>query len=193
MKRIFESREFSRYMVGNLYESRGAVAESYTFAEKLTSVFLSHKHNDLEDLKDIIGFLQRNYKVKAYIDSRDHSMPEKTSGKTAENIKNRIKQCDRFVLLATNGAIESKWCNWELGFGDAHKFADKIALFPIKPRGSTDITYKGNEYMSIYPYITYFNGSEKYTNGQLITEGYYVRTQKEDGSGSIISLNDWLK
>lgn len=27
----------------------------------------------------------------------------------------------------------SKWCNWELGFGDVQKFAyGKIALFPIR-------------------------------------------------------------
>ncbi len=192
MKEIFESGSFSNYRTDSLYEARSAI-RSYAFSEGIVTVFLSHKHDELYDLKDIIGFLQKNYKVKVYIDSRDPLMPAKTSGKTAENIKIRIKQCNKFILLATNGAIESKWCNWELGFGDAQKFSDKIALFPIKPKGSTDYEYKGTEYMSIYPYITYFDGSEKYTDGRLINRGYYVRTQKEDGSGTIEPLEEWFQ
>lgn len=27
----------------------------------------------------------------------------------------------RFILLATDGAVESKWCNWKLGFADEIK------------------------------------------------------------------------
>lgn len=50
-------------------------------------------------------------------------MPARTCGRTAENIKEKIKKYDKFILVATEGAIASKWCNWELGFGDAQKFA----------------------------------------------------------------------
>lgn len=88
-------------------------------------VFVSHKHDDLEELKGVIGFLEAKYNIKAYIDSRDGSMPSKTSGETASQIKERIIQCEKFILLATDAAIESKWCNWELGFGDAQKFNSK--------------------------------------------------------------------
>lgn len=144
MKRIFDSREFRNYQISSLYESRGAIS-SRTIYASYTTVFLSHKHDDLDDLKDVIGFLQTQYGVKVYIDSRDPAMPPFTSGETAINIKSRIKQCNKFILLATNGAIESKWCNWELGFGDAQKFKDHIAIFPIKPSGAT---YKGTEYIS---------------------------------------------
>jgi len=87
-----------------------------------TSNEMSDKHDELEDLKGLIGFLESNYNVKAYIDSRDPSLPRITSAATAQTIKQRIEKCDRFILLATNGAIESKWCNWELGFGDAKKY-----------------------------------------------------------------------
>ena len=83
-----------------------------------------------------MGFLEDEYKVKVYIDSKDSSMPITTSAETAINLKDRIRKCDRFILLATNGAIESKWCNWELGFGDANKYPDKIAIFPLKPKGT---------------------------------------------------------
>jgi len=193
MRNIFELGEFSQYRISDLKEARSFISENFTYGQKITTVFLSHKHDDLDELKNIIGFMQSNYNVKVYIDSRDPSMPVKTSGKTAENLKSRIKQCNKFILLATEGAIESKWCNWELGFGDAHKFRNNIALFPLKPKGSYDSTYKGSEYLSLYPYISYFDGSEKYNDGRIISRGYYVRTIQEDGTGAIEPLSNWLR
>lgn len=190
MKRIFDSREFRHYQIASLYESRSTISAG-TMYSSYTTVFLSHKHDDLEDLKDIIGFLQTQYGVKVYIDSRDPSMPRFTSGETAENLKNRIKQCNKFILLATNAAIESKWCNWELGFGDAQKYKDNIAIFPIKPEGTYDYQYKGNEYLSIYPHIVFYNGTETYRDGRAVQRGYYVCTI-ENGINIITPLADWL-
>ena len=77
-----------------------------------STVFLSHKHSDLEDLKGVMGLL-KEYGVKVYIDSMDNKMPKETSGETAKRIKEVIKFCRKFVLLATEKAIESYWCNWE--------------------------------------------------------------------------------
>ena len=95
-------------------------------------------------------------------------MPRVTSGETATRIKERITKYNKFILLATNDAIESKQCNWELGYGDSKKFKNNIALFPMKNRGQGDYAYKGSEYMSIYPYISYFDGTEKYRSGEYI-------------------------
>ncbi len=39
-------------------------------------------------------------------------MPKTTSGVTATKIKQQIKKYDKFILIATDGAIDSKWCNW---------------------------------------------------------------------------------
>jgi len=188
MKSIFESRSFSKFRNVRFDES---VRKDIRFSQKAT-VFLSHKHGDLDDMKDIIGFLQSTYGVAVYIDGNDSSMPSTTSGLTAEKLKDRIKKCDKFVLLATNGAIDSKWCNWELGFGDAHKYKNNIALFPIKPQGAVDSQYKGNEYMSIYPYIAEYDGTEEYTDGSAVTRGFYVCTNTNGGK-SITPLSEWLK
>jgi len=148
------------------------IYETSRYAERKTTVFISHKHDDLEDLKGVLGFLEMQYSVKVYIDSRDSSMPAVTSAETGTTFKKRIEQCDKFILLATNGAIESKWCNWELGFGDAKRFGEHIALFPMKPEGTHDVLYKGNEYFSIYPYIRYSDGTEYYTDGRPVDRGY---------------------
>lgn len=193
MKTIFEQGTFQRYADRSLNESMEPILSHSQYGVKpKVTVFISHKHDDLEDLKGLLGFLEDTYGVKVYIDSNDPTMPKVTSAETAHNIKERIKQCDKFILLATNGAVESKWCNWELGYGDAHKYKKSIALFPMKPKNSADSIYKGSEYMSIYPYIAYFDGTERYTNGNPIQKGYYVRRHEKDGN-YITSLKDWLE
>lgn len=192
MRTIFEQGAFSGYSRIQLAEARSEVSQYSQYGTRKTTIFISHKHDDLDDLKGVIGFLQSNYDVKVYIDSQDPTMPKVTSAETALRIRERIKQCDKFILLATNGAIESKWCNWELGYGDAQKYKDHIALFPLKPMGTYDSAYKGSEYMSIYPYVSYFNDTEKYSDGTPILQGYYIRTQGKDAN-YITPLGDWLK
>lgn len=195
---IFERGYLNAFKVtdGKLNEVRmttKSFSEGRIYSSK-TSVFLSHKHSDLEELKGLIGLFSKLYDVDIYIDSMDEKMPKKTSGETAKRIKEVIKKSDRFILLATDDAVESKWCNWELGYGDADKFDnDRIALFPMKERGVLDFQYKGNEYMQIYPFITYYDGSEKYTNGSYVERGYYVCHFNKDGIRVITKLNDWLK
>lgn len=189
MKTIFDQGSFRAYAKIRLDESRALIPPVVKYASRKTTVFVSHKHDELADLKDILGFLEKEFGVMTYIDSRDPTMPKVTSAQTAANIKARIAKCDKFILLATNGAIESKWCNWELGFGDAQKFEKHIALFPMKPAGST---YRGSEYMSIYPCIAYYDGTEKQLDGRSIKAGYYIRTKKIDGSVTIEPLAQWF-
>ncbi len=50
----------------------------------------------------------------------------------------------------------------------------------MKPKDTYDGAYRGSEYMSIYPYVAYYDGTEKYTDGDLIPQGYYVRTQEKN-------------
>ena len=196
MKLIFERGEFNAYKITD-FQLKKTLTETRAFSEgsrisNKKTIFLSHKHSDLNDLKDIIGFLQSHYNVNVYIDSMDKDMPKNTNGETAKRIKNIIKKCDKFILLATDDAIESKWCNWELGFGDANKYRDHIALFPIKEQGTSDYTYKGNEYMQIYPFIAYFDGTEHYKNGDQVISGYYVCYYDSDGTKIITPFSQWL-
>ena len=199
MKNIFERGSFSGYKNSMRMDSaRSEIKKSIyeSASQEQTTVFISHKHDDLDELSGLLGFLEQNYGVKVYIDSRDPSMPQVTSGQTAANIKNRINQCDKFILLATSGAIESKWCNWELGYGDEQKYRnDSIALFPMKSFWETDDDYKGNEYMQLYPHIAYCDGKsgDYYTsNNRPVPAGYYVITE-HDESCSVVPLAAWLK
>jgi hypothetical protein len=142
----------------------------------VTTIFLSHSHDDKEEVKKAVVFL-RSIGVRVYIDWLDSSMPPFTSAETADKIKKKIKECNKFILLATNNAITSRWCNWELGFGDAQKYINKIALFPLAENSST---WSGTEYLRIYPRIE----ESDYTSE-------YYKVIYPDGKE--ISVMDWLK
>lgn len=161
-----------------------------------TTVFLSHKHKDLEEVEEATGVIEmlEDLGVKVYIDSMDNKMPDQTTGETAARIKEVIKYCDKFILLATTKAIESYWCNWELGIGDVHKFQKHIAVLPVKEKGEYDFQYKGNEYLQIYPHIDFRDGTTHYrNNGGIIPRGYYVvDPMNKGGITYITALKTWL-
>lgn len=159
-------------------------------SESNATIFLSHKHDDIANLMRVVYLLEQ-LSSHVYVDWLDRSMPKITSGETAVKIKQRIAKQDKFILVASDAAIESKWCNWELGYGDAQKYENgKIALFPIR---QTIGEWKGNEYMSIYPTIQYYDGiNERYTNtNKIIPKGYYYRYKVNDGFW-LKPLIDWL-
>jgi hypothetical protein len=118
-------------------------------SRSVKTIFLSHSHSDKDIVEPAIVFLKK-IGVNVYVDWKDSSMPAITDATTAEKIKSNIKKHDRFILLASPSAIKSNWVNWELGFGDAHKYLLDIALFPTE-ENRNDL--KDAEYLRIYPHI----------------------------------------
>lgn len=163
------TRMFSEAVNESKRETRTAAA---------VTVFLSHSHDDLEkvDVEKVIVLL-RKAGVRVYIDSFDSSLPPFTNAETAKKIKEQIELNRKFILVATNKAINSKWCNWELGFGDAHKYIDHIALVPVADSAAT---WLGAEYLRIYPRI-----EESDYTAEYIKVIFPDKTEK--------SLFDWLK
>jgi len=143
---------------------------------KGTTVFLSHKHDEVDILMKVVSLLN-NLGINVYLDWQDDEMPENTSGETAEKLKNKIIENKKFILLATEKAIASKWCNWELGFSDAKKYDKHIAIMPIT---ENDGTWKGNEYLQIYPIVK--------TMCQNLKGDYFVEFKNQK-----TKLSDWLK
>ncbi|SMD45775.1 TIR domain-containing protein [Aquiflexum balticum DSM 16537] len=153
-----------------------------------TKIFLSHKHDEKEFLEGTISLL-KNYGVEVYVDWLDEGMPKSTSSQTAVRIKGKIKENHKFILLATEAAINSKWCNWELGLGDAAKYIDRIALIPVKKDYSD---FSGTEYLDIYPYI--FNiDYYQYFKGDFRTQGTYVVYPSVNGNDKVVPIAQWLR
>ena len=177
------NRTFSKSVTESLNEYSGESKQG-----KIT-IFLSHKHDEAEELDSAVGLL-KSFGVDIYVDWLDTGMPKATSGKTAVRIKEKIKENKKFIFLATEGAIASKWCNWELGYGDSLKYFDNIALLPVR---NDNYSYTGTEYMQIYSSIEYLDGTDQTVAGTLIAKGYYVLEPKdENGNQSFVTLKKWL-
>lgn len=155
-----------------------------------TTVFISHKHSDLEtagdmnELKGLLSYLKKEYHIDPYIDSMDKKMPNETCVETAERIKEIINYSQKFILLATNAAIASKWCNWEVGIADKLKLPhNDMAIMPMLDEPNS--LYKGNEYLELYPFIEERNFQ---ISGKCL--GVYIRTNE---GRKWITLKNWLE
>lgn len=157
-------------------------ARSFSKTSASTSIFLSHSHNDKLLIEQAVTFF-RTLNISVYVDWMDETMPEKTNGVTASKIKSKILNNDRFILLATDSAIISKWCNWEVGIGDAYKLhSDKICLLPLAESSGH---WTGNEYLQIYPRIE----PVQKDNYNLYDNIFKVKYP----DGKETWLSDWLK
>ena len=171
-----------------LYETK-AELRTFSAGNKL-NVFLSHRHDE-EKLVRYIKSILESLNSKVYIDWEDTSMPPYPNGDTAMKLKEKIRSLDKFIFVASNGAISSKWCNWELGYGDAYKsISDKITIFPVKNQDG----WKGSEYLKIYPRIVFIPFYQNSNNNQLNfgnpNYGQYWVVYPNDYK---IALIDWLR
>jgi hypothetical protein len=135
---------------------------------------LSHSHED-EDIVNQAVELLGNQGIIVYVDWKDHTMPEVTSPVTAARIRKKISACNKFVLLATNNALASRWVPWELGVADVATSTDHVAIMPVR---DPPHVWTGNEYVGIYSTL------ERADDGSLAVF--------KPGENTGISLRGWL-
>jgi hypothetical protein len=122
-------------------------------AARITTAFLCHSHHDRNLVEKLVALFAAAG-VELYVDWQDHTMPPTPTKQTAEKIQAKIRDLDIFLYLATPNSSNSKWCPWEIGFGDSAKGKEKILVVPT--RSSTGIA--GQEYLSLYRSIQIENG-----------------------------------
>lgn len=195
--KIFYRGDFKQYSKAGSTLITDAINRTLRFSNSSimsacgTAVFISHKHEDLDDFNGFLQMLVVKYRIVPYIDSMDDRLPEKTCADTARLIKETMQYCKKFIFFATNAAIRSYWCNWELGLGDVYKYNDNnVAILPIGDSKRTG--YLGNEYLRLYPSIVFCNGNmHDGDSGELVKEGYYVKEATDKGN-HITPLERWL-
>lgn len=172
--RNFALRESSQKSLSNV-RAKG-------WAQNAVRVFVSHSHIDVvalsnEELLHLITMLI-TLASDVYIDSLDQSMPAETSAETAIRIKDKIDVCDRFLLVATENAVSSRWVPWELGYADKAKGIANIAILPIAdPYGRWD----GSEYLRLYPTARISSDDRLAVFRPSAQKGYYVEHWMRNG------------
>jgi len=126
---------------------RQIIAKSLSEAKstRMRTAFLCHSHVD-SDLAEGIQAVLKEAGWNVYIDWQDSSLPDSPNEETALAIKEKIKQCDIFLFLATKSSTTSKWCPWEIGYADSAKGVKNLIVIPINENG-----YQyGSEYLGLY-------------------------------------------
>ena len=113
-------------------------------------VFISHSYLDRELVDALYSkFEECGYKV--FIDWKNDSLKdrEKVDVRVALKLKIYMAQSKGLLYISTENSSDSKWCPWELGYVDGLK--SRVAILPILDDNKNFI---GQEYLSLYPYIT---------------------------------------
>lgn len=146
------------------------IAKSLSEAQRsrITTAFLCHAHKDRALVQGVIN-LFRKAGWRVYVDWMDGSMPSKPNRVTADKIKKRIRDLDYFLFLATSNSMDSRWCPWEIGYADPHKYPEKLLIIPTREGYSIH----GSEYLELYRRI------DLRRDGSLaaIDPGYTVGTE----------------
>ncbi len=119
--------------------------------EARVTIFLAHSHLDHKVVKGLIRYLD-GLGISIYVDWNDSSMPAVTNRVTAAKLKQRIKACSLFMVLATRNALNSKWVPWEVGIADQIKGENAVSVIGVAdPSGK----FEGAEYLQLYQLVAF--------------------------------------
>lgn len=143
-------------------------------------VFLSHSYKDRNVVLELADELSEKYKLKVYIDWIEDSELDRThvNAKTAQTIKERMQNCKCLLYATSENSSSSKWMPWETGLMDGLK--GRVAICPLI--GGDDSNFKGQEYLSMYPFVSYEKAKGSDKDVLWINKG-----------SMYVNFTDWLK
>lgn len=83
-------------------------------AEELINVFVSHYHNDEENIGKMKELLGDRYNIRNYSVTSDKYNNAKNEDYIKSMLRPLIKQAGTFICLIGPNTHESKWVNWEI-------------------------------------------------------------------------------
>ncbi len=145
--------------------------------ESKINLFVFHKPDQLEELDSTVNFLN-NFRVLIYVDWLDEHIAQDKSEATTKLITQKINDNKKFIFLATEEAIQSKWCDWVLRLAKTLKPIEDIAVLPVRADFS-DYNDDGEAYLQKYAYIH---------ESDVTPHVYDIKFP----NGDIKSLADWI-
>lgn len=145
-------RQRAQRKTGNFRNATTVLKEEVAATKVKTSfdIFLSHSTSDAEIILGVKGVLE-DYGKSVYVDWLEDPQLDRrnVTAASAEVIRLRMRQCKSLVYVHTANSGGSKWMPWELGYFDG--FNGAVAILPVTK--SREASFKGQEYLGIYPYI----------------------------------------
>ncbi len=128
-----------------------ARADSVSPAQDRFDVFLSHSSNELEQIiLGVMAFLN-DAGLSVYVD-RYHDpqlSPVAVTKQTAAVLRVRMRQSRSLLYIHSQHSKQSRWMPWELGYFDAYR--GLVGIIPVAKEA--ELTFKGEEYLGLYPYV----------------------------------------
>jgi len=180
---IAESNNITEYSQESiLLENRNYFFESgdSSYARNY-DVFLSHSYLDKVQVFALIKLFNIHH-FSVYVDWIEDKQLDRNSvnEKTADLLRNRMKQSRSLSYLTTKNITNSKWCPWELGYFDGLK-QSKCCILPVMEYGGK---FNGQEYLGLYPYLEYASLAGVDTGCN-----FYICNQSRT---KFIKLRDWI-
>ena len=148
---------YSSSYLKNLSKNRPAQTKTKLFTESRQintgfDIFLSHSFLDKDEVEGLYLELT-DFGFTVYVDwiIDPHLDRTKVTKESATLVRNRMKSCTSLLLAISTNAATSKWMPWELGYLDGK--TGKCAIIPVSKDSTIPNSYKGVEYLSLYPFI----------------------------------------
>ena len=142
-------------------------------------IFLSHSYQD----KEIIPHLKKtleNLGFRVYVDWINDKFlsRENVDKKTAALLQKRMNQSKSLFYATSQNSKNSKWMPWELGYFDGIK-NKRVAILPINKDNTCNENFEGQEYLSLYHYISIDMLSRDLLHKHMYMEQNYLRKMKK--------------
>ncbi len=141
------------------------------------SVYFAYDPKDEEYLLSVMLLLDSTG-AKIYPDWSAYSISSDQESVNPETIRSNIERCSKFIFIATENAVQSSRCNWELGIGYGLKYPDNIAVMSVTEQRGT--IWSGPDHLQTFPMLVTDND---FFIGEFFIEGGQRR----------ISLTEWLR
>lgn len=158
-----------------LNENKLSTSEQY-------HIFLSHSSKDANVIYGVLKKLN-SFGYRVYVDWIDDPQLDRSNVNkaTAELLRTRMNQSISLLYATTENSSKSIWMPWELGFMDGKK--DKASILPLFESDSlSSHSYKGQEYLGIYPYTIEAIEEKTSTNKLWVCEA----------SDNYVAFDKWL-
>ena len=142
-------------------------------------VFLSHYIADADLIAGVKAYLEEQGQTACVgwvVDN--HLERQLVTPKTADLLRQRMRQSDSMIFATSESSPNSKWMPWELGYFDGLR-QGRIAVLPLVATEGGSFT--GQEYIGLYPTIEKLPTVQG-TTETFVTKGAGSRTYMTLGS-----------
>jgi hypothetical protein len=151
----------SNYLKGiservSLNESERMFSE--TKSKTSFDIFLSHSFLDRDEVRGLyIELSKMGFSV--YVDwiVDPHLDRNNVTKESATLVRSRLHASRSLLLAISLNASISRWMPWELGYVDGH--TSNCAIVPVSRNAAPPSSYKGVEYLSLYPFVSRVNNT----------------------------------